>query len=165
MLREQKAALRGYCVLSKGKGWWPDLKGGDWEERDDGGKRGGKEKSWRDGKAIEERAKPAERGKGSKEAKEEKEKTREGKGTKEVKEVEEKMREIDEKEASVEEENAQEECPPNPYRKGEIWWAPITDEEWKGWHGKETYKCKEGGWWTTMSDSVYERYLLMKELQ
>ena len=147
MLREQKVALGGYSVFTKGKGWRPEVKGSEWEERDDGWRCGGRDKMGRDGKANEEKAKPEERGKSSKEEEVEKEKTKE----------------VKEKEACVKEVKAQEERPPNPYRKGETWWAPITDEEWKGWHGDETYKCKEGGWWTTMTNGVYERYKSMKD--
>ena len=51
----------------------------------------------------------------------------------------------------------------SPFKEGEKWWAPITNEEWQGWHGDETFKCKTGGWWATMTGDVYGRYKLKKD--
>ena len=76
MLREQKAALGKCGVFTKGKGWWPDPKGSDGEERDDVGKWGWKERNWRSVTTKEEKAKPG--GKGTKEFKEVEGKENEG---------------------------------------------------------------------------------------
>ena len=149
LVREQKMALAGKGLFAKGKGWRAE-----WIEGDD---------DW-----IKEKAKPMETNN------EEKVKPVETNNEEKVKPVEtnkeEKAKPKSEENAKpVEKEKGRKEAKGSekgrvaPYKEGDKWWAPITNEEWESWRGDETYKCKEGGRWTTMSDGVYERYKLMKE--
>ena len=53
-----------------------------------------------------------------------------------------------------------------PYRAVEedgFWWAPISNDEWAEWREKETFRCKEGGWWTKMPDERYEVWQFMRD--
>ena len=53
-----------------------------------------------------------------------------------------------------------------PYRVVEedgFWWVPISHEEWGERRGKETYRCKEGGWWTKMQDDKFEEWQFMRD--
>ena len=145
MVREQKMALAGKGPFAKGKGWRAE-----WIEDDEWIK--DKAKSWEARK--EEKEKPVE----TKEEEKAKPKSEEKAKPK----MEEKAKQV-EKEEGNKEVGESEIGRIGPYKEGNKWWVPIADEEWKMWHGNETYKCKEGGRWTTMTDGMYERYKLMKE--
>ena len=70
MLREQKVVLGGHSVFTRGKGWRPEGKGNEWDEREDAWRSGAKDKMGRDEKANEEKVKPPEKEKETKEVKE-----------------------------------------------------------------------------------------------
>ena len=55
-----------------------------------------------------------------------------------------------------------------PYRAVEedgFWWVPISNDEWAEWREKETFRCKEGGRWTKMSDERYQEWQFMRDLK
>ena len=47
----------------------------------------------------------------------------------------------------------------------EFWRVPISNDEWGEGREKETFRCKEGGWWTKMPEERFMAWQFMRDLK
>ena len=83
---------------------------------------------------------------------------------------------IEEKETNVEKKpeekggvdvvKGEEEWRGKPYRAEDGFWrVPINNDEWAERREKETYRCKEGGWWTKTPEERYMAWQFLRDLK